>query len=206
LTATATTEARPRPGRPPSGARERILEGALEVLKADGYAGLTTAKVAAASGESKALIAYHFGSKQGLVAEAAQEVSELLVAEVLEAIGEPASARELVDGLTEGVWRVMERDPGLQRVYFDFAAQSVVEPEVEQIMSAMKARFRRILVELLDAIEDGPPPEAADGAAVYLIAGVEGLALERLDRGDTPELLAARAIFEHAAPAAIRSG
>jgi AcrR family transcriptional regulator len=206
LTATATTEARPRPGRPPSGARERILEGALEVLKADGYAGLTTAKVAAASGESKALIAYHFGSKQGLVAEAAQEVSELLVAEVLEAIGEPASARELVDGLTEGVWRVMERDPGLQRVYFDFAAQSVVEPEVEQIMSAMKARFRRILVELLDAIEDGPPPEAADGAAVYLIAGVEGLALERLDRGDTPELLAARAIFEHAAPTAIRSG
>jgi AcrR family transcriptional regulator len=206
LTATATTEARPRPGRPPSGARERILEGALEVLKADGYAGLTTAKVAAASGESKALIAYHFGSKQGLVAEAAQEVSELLVAEVLEAIGEPASARELVDGLTEGVWRVMERDPGLQRVYFDFAAQSVVEPEVEQIMSAMKARFRRILVELLDAIEDGPPPEAADGAAVYLIAGVEGLALERLDRGDTPELLAARAIFEHTAQAAIRSG
>jgi AcrR family transcriptional regulator len=205
LTATVATEARPRPGRPSSGARERILEGALEVLKADGYAGLTTAKVAAASGESKPLIAYHFGSKEGLVAEAAQEVSEVLVAEVLEAIGEPASARELVEGLTEGVWRVMERDPGLQRVYFDLASQSVVEPEVERIMSAMKARFRRILVELLGAIEDSPPPEAADGAAVYLIAGVEGLSLERLDRGDTPELDAARAIFEHAAPAAISS-
>ena len=56
------------PGRPSTGARERILAAGLETLLADGYAGLTTAKVAVRAGESKALIAYHFGSKQGLVA------------------------------------------------------------------------------------------------------------------------------------------
>ena len=37
--ATIATE-RPGPGRPSSGARERILAGCLEVLKSDGYAGL----------------------------------------------------------------------------------------------------------------------------------------------------------------------
>jgi AcrR family transcriptional regulator len=206
LSASAATEARPRPGRPPSGARERILDGALGVLKEDGYAGLTTAKVAAASAESKALIAYHFGSKQGLVAAAAHRVAETLIAEVLEAIGEPASADELVRGLTEGVWRMMERDPGLQRVYFDLASQSVVEPEVNRIMSEMKARFRAILAELLGAVDDGPSPETVDAAAVYLIAGVEGLSLERLDRGDTPELRGARAMFERSAAAVVATG
>ena len=35
-----------RRGRPSTGARERILDAAIEVLKAEGYAGLTIAKVA----------------------------------------------------------------------------------------------------------------------------------------------------------------
>ena len=199
----AATATRPRPGRPPSGARERILEGALEVLKRDGYAGLTTAKVAAASGENKALIAYHFGSKQGLVAAAASLVAETLTAEVLEAIGEPSTADDLVRGLTAGVWRVMERNPGIQRVYFDLTSQSVVKPEVERIMSEMKSDFRAILTGLLRRISDGPPEPDVAAAAIYLIAGVEGLSLERLDRGDTPELRRARALFERTAAAAI---
>ena len=64
----ATGTATPaRRGRPSTGARERILEAAIEVLKADGYAGLTIAKVAARAGESKPLVTYHYGSKQGLV-------------------------------------------------------------------------------------------------------------------------------------------
>ena len=38
------------PGGPSTGARERILAAGLEVLKAEGYAGLTIAKVAARAG------------------------------------------------------------------------------------------------------------------------------------------------------------
>lgn len=199
----APTAARPGPGRPSSGARERILEAALEVLKRDGYAGLTTSKVAAGSGQSKALIAYHYGSKQGLVAAVARQVAETLVAEVLEEVGSPRTAADLVRGLTAGVWRMMERDPGIQRVYFDLASQSAVEPQVSEIMREMKAGFREILVGLLQALDDGPPPDGVASAAVFLIAGVEGLSLERLERGETPELDGARAMFERSAASAI---
>jgi TetR/AcrR family transcriptional repressor of bet genes len=173
------------------------------VLKRDGYAGLTTAKVAAASGQNKGLIAYHFGSKQGLVAAVARQVSEILIAEVLEEVGEPGSAAELVRGLTTGVWRVIDDDPGIQRVYFDLASQSVVEPEVSEIMAATKVSFRATLTELMRGLDDGPPESELEAAAVFLVAGIEGLALEHLDGGASPALDRARRMFERSAAAAI---
>ena len=192
-----------RPGRPASDAPERILEAGLDVLKKDGYAGLTLAKVASASGQNKALIAYYFGSKQGLVAAVARKVRELVVEEVVGGLSEPRDPRELVEGLVGGLWRLMERDSGLQRVYFDLASQSIVEHEVQSIMSTMKSDFRAILRELLLALEGGPAEGEIDAAAVFLIAGMEGLTLERLDRGTTPELERAATLFIDSASAAI---
>jgi AcrR family transcriptional regulator len=203
MTTQPGTEARPRPGRPSSGARERILAAGLEVLKSDGYAGLTTAKVAARAGQNKALIGYHYGSKQGLVAAVAREVTEQITAEVVGGLGEPRTAAELVEGLVAGIWGVIERDERLGRVYFDLASHSVVEPPVREMLSEMKANFRATLCELLGQIDDGPTPRERDAVAVYLMAGVEGLALERLDRGETPELRRARDLWTRSAAAAI---
>ena len=93
--ATSAELQRAGPGRPPTGARERILEAALEILKSDGYTGLTTARVAELAGQNKALISYHFGGKQGLVAEVARGVAELITGRTREAI-----AGEFLDGMT----------------------------------------------------------------------------------------------------------
>jgi AcrR family transcriptional regulator len=191
------------PGRPATGAPERILEAAYEVLKRDGYSGMTTAKVAAASGQNKALIPYYFGSKQGLVAAVARRVSATLTDEVLGQVGEPRSARELVEAITDGLWRAMDRDAGLQRVYFDLSSQAVVESEVGGIMIEMKQGHRAILRELLRELGLGLEGEQLDGIAIFLIAGLEGLSLERLDRGDSPALAQASEIFIASAVAAI---
>jgi AcrR family transcriptional regulator len=191
------------PGRPPSDAPERICEAAYEVLKRDGYAGLTTAKVAAASGLNKALIAYHFGSKQGLVAAVARRVSEAITEEVLGGLGEPRTARDLVRGLADGLWRALDRDEGLQRVYFDLASQSVVEAPVGEIMREMKEDHRAVLRGLLRALDDGPAERNLDPIVVFLIAGLEGLSLERLERGETRELRRARELFVESASAVV---
>jgi TetR/AcrR family transcriptional repressor of bet genes len=175
------------------------------VLKADGYAGLTTAKVAARSGQNKALISYHFGSKQGLVAAVGREVGESISDEVLAGIDGAASLTEIVRGVQEGLWRVMDRDERLARLYFDLAAVSVVEPDVRAVMQEIKANWRSVLVDLLGRAPDGPPRQKAETAAVYVIAGMEGLALERLDRGETPPLRRAVKMFVDSAPAAFSS-
>lgn len=74
---------RPGPGRPPTGARGRILEAGYRVLARDGYAGLTMAKVAAEADQNQALIGYHFGGKQGLVTAVARRVADRIIGEVL---------------------------------------------------------------------------------------------------------------------------
>lgn len=164
------------------------------MLKEEGYAGLTTAKVAARSGQNKALIGYHFGSKQGLVAAVGREVSDSITAEVLGGLDDTSSYEAIIRGLMDGLWRILDRDERLARLYFDLAAVSVVEPDVRAVMQEMKARWREVVGELLDDSE---------AASVYVIAGLEGLALERLDRGETPALRQARELFVEAASAVL---
>ena len=203
MSGSAATRASRGPGRPASDAPERILDAALEVLKRDGYAGLTTAKVAAASAQNKALISYYFGSKRGLVAAVARRVSETITTEILGGLGDPANAAELVRGLADGVQRVLDRDEGIQRVYFDLASQSVVDPDVGEILAEMKQGHRAILRDLLRELDHPPPARDLDGLVVFLVAGLEGLSLERLERGETADLIRARSLFVDAATALV---
>jgi AcrR family transcriptional regulator len=187
---------RARPGRPSSGARERIVEAALAILKEEGYAGLTTAKVAARSGQNKALISYHFGSKAGLVAEVARNVSSAITEELLQGIGRPRDVRGLARGVVDGVAAVNARDEGLARLYFDLSAHAIVEPEVRSIIAEMKAGYRATLREQLARVTDGPmSSQEADAAAVFMVACLEGLMLEQIERGETPALRRARQMF-----------
>jgi AcrR family transcriptional regulator len=192
-------EPRPRPGRPSTGARERILDAALDVLKREGYAGMTTAKVAARSGQNKALIAYHFGSKQGLVAAAAREVSQAMTQELLAGIGSPDSVEALARELVNGLAGIAKRDPGLPRLYFDLASQSIADGEVRSIMAEMRHDYRAVLEELLGEL--GVRKAAREPLAIYLIACLEGLGLEQLERGETAALKRARELFARSAAA-----
>lgn len=196
-------EAARGPGRPPSGARERVLQAGLDVLKAEGYAGLTTAKIAARSGQNKALIGYHFGSKQGLVAAVGRELAESITEEVIGGLGRTDTVAEIVAGVMDGLWRVMDRDERLARLYFDLAAVSVVEPDVREVMREMKASWRQVTAGLLTAAEDGPAKRDAEAAGIYVLAGIEGLVLERLDRGETRALERAMRMFVNSAAGAL---
>ena len=191
-----------RRGRPSTGARERILDAAIEVLKADGYAGLTIAKVAARAGESKPLIAYHFGSKQGLVHAAGRAVAELITAEALSAVEGATTVEEVIRGAAEGIEGLLDRDERLARLYFDLAAVSVVDPEIRGTITEVNDGWREVFVGLFRGATDGPSPAGARTLALMVNAGIQGLALERIERGPTPELKRARELFVSSAVAA----
>jgi len=194
--------AAPRRGRPSTGARERILEAGIEVLKADGYAGLTLAKVAARAGESKALVAYHFGSKQGLVGAAGRAIAEMITEEVLAAIDGASTVEAVIRGVDAGVERVLDQDERVARLYFDLAAVSVVEPEVRRTVGEVNEQWREVLVRLLTEASDGRSPARARVLTVMVVAGMQGMTLERIERGATPERKRARELFIRTAVAA----
>ena len=198
-----TPAARPRPGRPSSGARERILAAGMEVLKADGYAGLTIAKVAARAGANKALISYHFGSKQGLVAAAGREVGTMITERVVASIGEVRSTRQVIEGVVNGIWEILDEDVRIARVYFDLTAVSVVEENIRAVMREVRAGWREVMVEMLREADPALSPAHARTAALFAHAGLEGLVLERIERGETAELRDARGLFERAAVEAV---
>ncbi len=182
-------------GRPSTGARERILAAAVETMKSDGYAGLTLAKVAERAKESKALIAYHYGSKQGLVAAVGRDLAEMIVARVLAEIESAGTVEELARGIAVGVEEIADEDPRVPRLYFDLAAVSVVDPAVRAMINEINDRWRAVVGERLAAAEDAPAPELAAAVTLLIMAGVQGLSLERLERDPGPELKAARELF-----------
>ena len=186
-----------RRGRPSTGARERILEAALEVMKAEGYAGTTIAKVAARAGESKALVAYHYGSKQGLVAAVARSVAEEITEAVLSRLGQGDDVKSVIANAAAGVEAILDEDERVARVYFDLAAVSVVEPEVRQTIAAINEGWRGVLIGRLTEV--GMSAAKARRLTVMVIAGLQGLALERIERGNTAELKGARDLFVTAA-------
>jgi AcrR family transcriptional regulator len=189
------TERKAGPGRPSTGARERILDAALETLKADGYAGLTLAKVAARAGENKALVSYHYGSKQGLIAAAARELGETITQQILVGVKGARSVEEIVRGALAGTWMILEQDERLPRVYFDLNAVSIVEDDVRAVMREVKHGFRTVLADLLRDAEDAPPSRAVPALVLVIIAGLEGFSLEWIERGDTAELRRAKDQF-----------
>jgi AcrR family transcriptional regulator len=191
-------------GRPSTGARERILDAAIEVLKSEGYAGLTIAKVAAGAGESKPLVAYHYGSKQGLVQAAGRSIAEMITAAVLDAIDGASTVEAVIRGADAGVERVLDDDERIARLYFDLAAVSVVEPEVRQTIAEANRQWRDVLVRLLTEASDGLAPAQARVLTVMVVSALQGMTLERIERGATRERKRARELFIRTAVAAAR--
>lgn len=186
-------------GRPSTGARERILEAATETMKSEGYAGLTVAKVAARAGESKALIGYHFGSKHGLVAAVGRDLAESITDAVLARIEGTATVEELTRGIAVAIEKISDQDPRVPRLYFDLAAVSVVEPKVRETIQEINSAWREVVHERLAAATDGPKPRDVPALALLIMTGVQGMAMERIEREPGPELKQAREMFVRAA-------
>ncbi len=78
---------------PSSTTRDRLLEAAVEVLRRDGAAGLTSRTIARSAGVNLQAITYHFGSKDALVAESLTALVQRRlepIRAVLDSDGDPA--------------------------------------------------------------------------------------------------------------------
>jgi AcrR family transcriptional regulator len=178
--------------------RTRILEAARRRLLADGYAGLSTRKVAAEAGVPLSLPAYYFGSKGGLILALFEEENQRRLERQRDMYAEDAP-----------LWRRYERacdfleddlDSGYVRVLQEMVAAGWSNPELGAACRDLLGGWCRLLADVARETErrHGPiGPFAAEELATLVASafvGSEALLLLGFDREVLPIRAALRRV------------
>lgn len=178
--------------------RSTILEAARNQLLSEGYAGMSTRKVAVAAGVPLSQVHYHFGSKQRLILTLLEEENQRRL-----------DRQTRMYAATAPLWKRYEQacdyleddlDSGYVRVLQEMIAAGWTNPEIG-------AATRRLLRGWFDLVTDvareaerlhgslGPfTPEEAATLIGNAFMGAEALLLLGFDRGELPIRSALRRI------------
>ena len=160
----------------------RILEAAKKILSERGYAKLTLQAVEEESGEYRALVAYYFGSKQGLVdaiIDSLMDAEDEALREHLEGIEEPEErVRTLIDEQRQisADWRGF-------RAFYELLPHIMRDDRLREDLAADYAKSRELDRQTLAAGRPGGGSAGAGGEdldklAALSVAIVEGLAVQ----------------------------
>jgi AcrR family transcriptional regulator len=156
---------------PPS-ARARIIAATRSRLLAEGYAGLSTRRVADEAGVPLSQIHYHFGGKQGMVLALLGDENERLVARQRQMYGEDVPLWRRYDEACDLLDRDLES--GYVRVLQEMIAAGWSDRAVaEQVLGLLKA-WLDTLTEVAREAERRFGPLGPFGAEE--VAGLIGLA------------------------------
>ncbi|MCA9565799.1 MAG: TetR/AcrR family transcriptional regulator [Myxococcales bacterium] len=167
---------------------KRILEAAFHCFAGSGYHGTSLKEVAKAAGVSKALIHYHFETKESLL----MELEEQTYQEVADAVGRMALATEpgldtammALDELAEQIQRVAPLTP----VFVELSAAAMKKPDLKAQTRNFMGRAKQLVVVGLhqtlgdDVARLSLPPERM---AALILACLHGIALSGLYTDET---------------------
>ncbi|WP_406863190.1 TetR/AcrR family transcriptional regulator [Streptomyces sp. HUAS MG47] len=173
--------------------KEKLLEGALRTLTEQGIAKTSARSVAAAAGVNQALVFYHFGSVDELLAAACRYGSEQRVARYRDRLQEVGSLTELL-----AVGRQIhaeEQAAGHVAVLGQLLAGAQTHPRLAPATAAglelWIAEIERVLVRVLGDSPIGPYTDPA-GLARAVAASFVGLELyEGVDKAGAEAALGA---------------
>lgn len=97
----------------PRAAKASLIEAAIEVLAAEGFARTSARAVAAAAGGTNGSIFYHFGSMDGLLAATAEELADRRMARVKQALGGDDAAVRWPNRLADTIRAEAESKEGI---------------------------------------------------------------------------------------------
>jgi AcrR family transcriptional regulator len=154
----------------------RILKAAKKILSERGYARLTLQAIEEESGEYRALVAYYFGSKQGLVdaiIDSLMDAGDEALREHLEGIEEPEErVRTLIDEQRQisADWRGF-------RAFYELLPHIMRDDRLREDLAADYAKSRELDRQTLAAGGRGGDQDLGKLAALS-VAIVEGLAVQ----------------------------
>lgn len=178
---------------PPAGTKDRIIEATIETVREEGFADTTARAIARHGGFNQALIFYHFGSVDELLAEAFGRVSMQQVERYREAAAGVSSLSDLV-GIAR---RLHEEDleSGSVTAVTQLMA-AATDPERGGVLLDRFDGWIRLVQDALQRATEGSPiaPVIPAREAAYAISALF-LGVELLSRLD-PERSEAEAVFD----------
>jgi AcrR family transcriptional regulator len=170
--------------RPPTGpgtARAALLDRCVEFLVRDGFSQLSLREIAAGAGTSHRMLIYHFGSREGLLAEVVGRVE----AEQRAALADLAASGGDLAEIGRAFWRRVS-DPALapaERLFFEIYANALYGREwTASFRASVVSAWQQPLVDLL--VDHGFPAEDAARRVRLGLAATRGLLLDLLITGD----------------------
>lgn len=169
----------PEAGSPPI---EQLLDAAERMLVKDGYAAISTRRVAVEAGLNHGLIHYYFGSMEELLVQVLERFTEQLI--------ERQRAMYSQDVPFVEKWRTAmayldsDQASGYQKIWLELQAMAWNRHDLRERVAAVNSEWRSVLTE---AFEDAVGEYGIDTDA-FPVAGIvslvmtfnEGLILERL--------------------------
>jgi AcrR family transcriptional regulator len=165
----------PAPHLAPTG--QRILDAARRILDRDGFDALTFEAIAAESGENRASIRYHFGSKAGLIGTLVDAVMYEGSVAVIRAVMESPSAAERRHALID-VHRQIALEREEYATFFDLIPRILRDAELRERFKQLFVWYRDIDSWALASADDQETRATFRPLATLTTAVLDGLALQ----------------------------
>jgi AcrR family transcriptional regulator len=180
---------------------EAVLEAAIRCLGDEGYAGTSLQRIADAAGVQKRMVLYYFGSRERLIAAAVERLADEFLARVSARLEGVTSPEEVVDQLAEALLEEGDQR-SLIAAYFGVAAEAANDATLHAQLESLRAKATELAHEILDALEAHGYELSMerDLAILAAITVGNGIGLELLQRGRTPEFERAIALARVGAP------
>jgi AcrR family transcriptional regulator len=155
--------------------RQAVIDATAACLLEDGYAALTTRRIAERAGVAQSTLMHHFETREALLVEAVTAQALRLAEDALDEIDLAALHRpELREAVLDQAWREFTSPQALAAAQLWIAAWS--EPELAATLRDLERRISAILIATAstlfpDQTDDARFPALID-AAVSLIRGL----------------------------------
>ncbi len=158
---------------------EIILDAATQVLIEDGYAQLSTRKIAARAGVRPGHLQYYYPTKQDVVRGLLERYLERATIALGERLAATATTPALrLDAALAGILGTQE-DGERARFFWELWALAARDPAIADAMQAFYRGYWRMLVTAFLDAEPALGRPRAERRAALLIAMLEGLSLFR---------------------------
>ncbi|WP_432837881.1 TetR/AcrR family transcriptional regulator [Dactylosporangium sp. CA-092794] len=170
--------------------KERLIDGTLQAIRTHGIAGVSARTVAACAGVNQALVFYHFGTVDALLAAACRTATAERVQVYRDRLAAVGSLRELLD--LGRVLHAEERKQGNVTVLAQMLAGAQTDerlvPPVREALALWTDEIESVLHRLLD---HSPLAALADPAGLARAVSAAFVGLELYEGVDPPGATAA---------------